>query len=47
MIFRHYREVVEPQMAEAWFSITLPDGWLPGELKWSIRERLRKISFRK
>jgi len=47
MIFRHYREVVEPQMAEAWFSITPPDGWLPGELKWSIRERLRKISFRK
>jgi len=42
MIFRHYREVVDEQSAEAWFSITPPDGWQPSGLKWSIREKLRK-----
>ena len=46
MIFRHYREVVEEDAAQAWFAITPPDGWQPSELKWSIRERLRKISCR-
>ncbi len=47
MIFRHYREVVTEDAAKVWFSITPPDGWVPSELKWSIRERLRKISLRK
>ena len=43
MIFRHYREVVDEASAQAWFAITPPDGWQPGGLKWSIRERLRKV----
>jgi integrase len=46
MIFRHYREVVDDEAAKVWFSITPPDGWQPSELKWSIRERLRRISCR-
>lgn len=46
MIFRHYREVVDEQSAEAWFSIMPPDGWQPSGLKWSIRERLRRILCR-
>jgi len=44
MIFRHYREVVEEDAAKTWFSIMPPEGWLPKELPWSIRERLRRIS---
>jgi integrase len=47
MIFRHYREIVDAEAAKAWFSIRPPDGWVPPELKWSIRERLRKFSLRK
>ena len=43
MIFRHYREVVTEEDAKAWFSIMPPDGWLPKELPWSIRERLRRL----
>ncbi len=43
MIFRHYREVVTEEDAKAWFSITPPDGWLPKELPWPIRERLRRL----
>jgi len=46
MIFRHYREVVDEDAAKAWFSITPPDGWQPAELKWSIRERLRRVTCR-
>ena len=42
MIFRHYREVVDEATARTWFSIVPPDGWQPVELKWSIRERLRR-----
>jgi hypothetical protein len=34
MIFRHYREVVEAQTAEAWFAITPPEGWQPSGLDW-------------
>jgi integrase len=44
MIFRHYREVVDEDAAKVWFAITPPDGWLPTELKWSIRERLRRLA---
>ena len=44
MIFRHYREIVDEQSAEAWFAITPPDGWQPGGLSWNIRERLRKLA---
>ena len=44
MIFRHYREVVEEDAAKTWFSIMPPGGWLPKDLPWSIRERLRRIS---
>ena len=43
MIFRHYREVVDEEEADAWFSITPPEGWEPKELAWPIRERLRKV----
>ncbi len=43
MIFRHYREVVTEEDAKAWFAITPPDGWLPKELPWSIREWLRRL----
>jgi hypothetical protein len=46
MIFRHYREIVEEDTAKVWFSILPPDGWQPSELKWSIRERLRRLSCR-
>ena len=44
MIFRHYREVVEAQTAEAWFAITPPEGWQPKDLPWPIRHRLRKLA---
>ncbi|MEI7908311.1 MAG: tyrosine-type recombinase/integrase [Verrucomicrobiota bacterium] len=44
MIFRHYREVVTDDAAKVWFSITPPEGWQPAELKWSIRERLRRLA---
>ena len=43
MIFRHYREVVDEQAAQAWFSVTPPEGWEPIGLKWSIRERLLSL----
>ena len=43
MVFRHYREVVDGEVAKAWFSIMPPEGWQPQELKWSIRERLKKF----
>jgi integrase len=42
IVFRNYREVVDEATAKEWFSITPPEGWEPSELKWSIRERLRK-----
>ena len=43
MIFRHYREVVDEEAAKTWFSISPPAGWLPKELPWPIRERLRRL----
>ena len=43
MIFRHYREVVDEQAAEAWFSIMPPDGWVPPELPFPVRERIAKL----
>ena len=44
MIFRHYREIVDEEAAKAWFAITPPDGWMPTELQWSVRERLENSS---
>mgnify|MGYP002621925288 CR=1 FL=1 len=44
MIFRHYREVVDEEAAKAWFSIEPPDGWMPKELPWPVRERIRKAA---
>ena len=44
MIFRHYREIVDEEAMKAWWSITPPAGWQPAGLKWSIKDRLRKIS---
>jgi integrase len=46
MIFRHYREIVDAEAAKAWFSIRPPDGWMPPELKWSIKQRLERLSCR-
>ena len=46
MIFRHYREIVDAEAAKAWFSIRPPDGWVPPELKWSIKQRLERLSCR-
>jgi hypothetical protein len=43
MIFRHYREVVDGQAAEAWFAISPPDGWMPKDLPYTVRIRLRKL----
>ena len=43
MIFRHYREVVDGQSAEEWFSIVPPDGWMPSGLKWTLRDRMARI----
>ena len=43
MIFRHYREVVEEQATKVWFSLMSPEGWQPSGLKWTIRERLRRL----
>ena len=37
MIFRHYREVVTGEEANAWFSIMPPDVWPPAE--WRLRFR--------
>jgi integrase len=46
MIFRHYREIVDAEAAKAWFSIQPPDGWIPPELRWSIKQRLERLSCR-
>jgi len=46
MIFRHYREVVDGQSAQEWFSITPPDGWIPSGIKWSIRDRMKALAGR-
>jgi integrase len=43
MIFRHYREIVDGEATKAWWSIMPPEGWEPAGLKWSIRERLRRV----
>jgi integrase len=47
MIFRHYREIVDGEAAKAWWSIRPPEGWVPPELKWSIKQRLERLSCRK
>ncbi len=41
-VFRHYRAVVDEESAKAWFAITPPEGWVPNELPWPIRERIRR-----
>ena len=46
MIFRHYREIVDGEAAKAWWSIRPPEGWVPPELKWSIKQRLERLSSR-
>jgi integrase len=46
MIFRHYREIVDGEAAKAWWSIHPPEGWVPPELKWSIKQRLERLSCR-
>jgi integrase len=46
MIFRHYREIVDEEAMRAWWSITPPDGWQPVGVKWSIKERLKRLSSR-
>ena len=46
MIFRHYREIVDGEAAKAWWSIRPPEGWVPPELKWSIKQRLERLSCR-
>jgi integrase len=43
IVFRNYREVVDEEAAKAWFSIMPPEGWLPPELKPSLRERLQRL----
>ena len=42
MIFRHYREIVDEEAAKAWFAITPPDDWVPKQLPWPMRERIRR-----
>ena len=43
MIFRHYREVVDAEAMEAWWSIMPPQSWEPNGLPYSIRERLKTL----
>jgi integrase len=43
VVFRNYREVVDEEAAKEWFSIMPPEGWLPPELKPSLRERLQRL----
>ncbi len=33
MIFKHYRELVTPESAKAWFSIFPPENWKPEPIK--------------
>ena len=40
MIFRHYREIVDEEAARTWFGMMPPDGWMPGGLGPSLRDRL-------
>ena len=47
MIFRHYREVVTEESAEAWFAITPPEDWQPPGLDWALRDRWRKLALRR
>jgi hypothetical protein len=42
-VFRYYREVVDADAAKAWWSIMPPDDWQPNGLKWTMKERIRKI----
>ena len=46
MIFRHYRELVDEQSATEWFAIMPPEDWMPKDLPWSVRDRLRRIASR-
>jgi integrase len=43
MIFRHYREIVDEESAQAWFGILPPDGWMPTGIKHSLRERMQRL----
>ena len=43
MIFRHYREIVDEESAQAWFGILPPDGWMPTGIKHSLRERIQRL----
>jgi len=42
-VFRYYREVVDADAAKAWWSIMPPEDWQPNGLKWTMKERIRKI----
>ena len=44
MIYRHYREVVDEDTAKIWFEITPPENWEPSGLRWTLKERLERIS---
>lgn len=43
MIFRHYREIVDEESAQAWFGIMPPGGWMPTGIKHSLRERMQRL----
>jgi integrase len=45
IIFRHYREVVDPETAAEWFSIMPPADWNPLKgLRLTVRERIAQFS---
>lgn len=44
VIFKNYREVVGEDDSKAWFSMVPPEGWIPKDLAWSIKERIRKAN---
>ena len=43
IIFRNYRELVDEQSAREWFGTMPPEGWLPKDLPWPMKERLRRL----
>ncbi|NQX00576.1 site-specific integrase [bacterium] len=47
MIFRHYREIVDEEVASKWFGITPPENWEPSGLDWALRDRWRKLAARR
>ncbi len=40
IIFKHYRELVTRDAAEAWFAIAPPPGWTPPAVKWNRQRRV-------